>query len=152
MWLARAATCFRRSFFGRLGLDARRVEDTFSAAYLLALASQMQSELGRAWRAAAAQGKRLATLSISTELRFESAAQRAEFTRALQQAVVSIVGRYASPAKSADGAAAPGRLYRLILGGYPVPSDVPPRTTLRTKAYSGTNYESLQKSEGAGMP
>jgi DNA-binding transcriptional ArsR family regulator len=107
---------------GKLGLDARRVEDTFSAAYLLALTSQMQSELGRAWRAASAQNKRLATLSMSSEMRFESADQRAEFTRELQQAIINVIGRFASPTKLADGTAGPGRPYRLILGSYPIPS------------------------------
>ena len=55
---------------GRMGADPRRVEDTLSAAYLLALASQLQSELGRASREAAAQGKRLTTLSVNSEFRF----------------------------------------------------------------------------------
>jgi DNA-binding transcriptional ArsR family regulator len=108
---------------GKLGLDARRVEDTFSAAYLLALTTQMQSELGRASREATTQGKRLATLSISSELRFESSDQRAEFTRALQQAVLEVVAHHASPAQLADGAPGPGRPYRLVLGCYPIPRE-----------------------------
>lgn len=122
---------------GKLGLDARRVEDTFSAAYLLALTSQMQSELGRAWRAASAQNKRLATLCISSELRFESAEQRAEFTRELQQAIVNVIGQFASPARLADGAAGPGRPYRLILGCYPIP----PQRSAEAPDGEGNNEE-----------
>lgn len=106
---------------GRIGADARRVEDTLSAAYLLALASQLQSELGRASREAAAQGKRLTTLSVNSEFRFESAEQRARFARALQAAVVDVIGRFASPARRDDGTAGAGRLYRLVLGCYAVP-------------------------------
>lgn len=106
---------------GRLHADPRRVEDAFSAAYLLALVATLQSELGRASEEATAQGKRLTTLSLSTELRFESAEQRAVFGKALQRAVVDVVGRYASPAKRADGRPGPGRPYRLILGCYPIP-------------------------------
>ena len=106
---------------GRLGADPRRVEDTFSAAYLLALAAQVQAELGRASREAAAQGKRLTTLSLDSEFRFESAEQRARFARALEAAVVDVIGQYASPAKCEDGNAGPGRPYRLVLGCYPVP-------------------------------
>jgi len=106
---------------GRLGPDARCIEDAFSAAYLLALTAQAQAELGRAGREAAARGKRLSTLSINTELRFESAEQRAEFARALQSAVVNVAGRYASPYTRADGTAAAGRPYRLVLGCYPIP-------------------------------
>jgi DNA-binding transcriptional ArsR family regulator len=106
---------------GRLGPDARRVEDTFSAAYLLALATQVQSELGRASVEASALGKRLSTLSVSSELRFESAEQRAEFAAQLQRAILDVAGRYASPAELADGRPGPGRPYRLILGCYPIP-------------------------------
>jgi len=106
---------------GRLGADPRRVEDTFSAAYLLALAAQLQAELGRASREATAQGKRLTTLSMNSEFRFESAGQRAEFARALEAAVVDVIGRFASPAQRADGAAGAGRPYRLVVGCYPVP-------------------------------
>jgi len=106
---------------GRMGADPRRVEDTLSAAYLLSLASQLQTELGRASREAAAQGKRLTTLSMNSEFRFESAEQRAAFARALQAAVVDVIGRFASPARRADGSAGAGRPFRLVLGCYPVP-------------------------------
>jgi len=106
---------------GRLGADPRRVEDTLSAAYLLALAAQLQGELGRASREAAAQGKRLTTLSMNSEFRFENAEQRARFARALQAAVLDVIGRFASPAERADGSAGAGRPYRLILGCYPEP-------------------------------
>ncbi len=123
-YVARArAYVFSPELLGALGLDPARAGDAFSAGYLLALANQIQLEVGRASRAAAASGKRLATLSISTALRFESAEQRAAFTQALQQAVNDVVGRHASPAQQADGTPAPGRLYRLVLGCYPVPRD-----------------------------
>lgn len=103
----------------RLGGDAAEVEDRFSAAYLLALASRMQSEVAQAVRDAGDQEKRLATLSLSTDLRFASPEQRARFADELQRAILDMVGRFASPALQADGAPAPGRLYRLVLGCYP---------------------------------
>ena len=106
---------------GRLGADPRRMEDTLSAAYLLALAAQVQAELGRASREAGAQGKRLTTLSMNSEFRFESAEQRARFARALHAAVMDVIGRFASPAVRDDGSAGAGRPYRLVLGCYPVP-------------------------------
>jgi DNA-binding transcriptional ArsR family regulator len=112
---------FSPELLGRLGADRRQVEDTFSASYLLALTAQVQSELGRASEEAAAKGKRLATLSLSSELRFESAEQRAEFTKALERAVIDVIGRFASPAQLADGNPGPGRPYRLVLGCYPIP-------------------------------
>jgi hypothetical protein len=98
------------------------VEDVLSAAYLLALASQVQSDLGRASREAAAQGKRLSTLAIVSELRFESAAQREAFAAAVRDALVEVVGRHASPHTLADGEPATGRPYRLVVGCYPIPA------------------------------
>ncbi|MGH9747926.1 MAG: winged helix-turn-helix domain-containing protein [Candidatus Acidiferrales bacterium] len=106
---------------GRLGVPQAQAQDAFSAAYLLGLLSLGQSELGRATREAGAQSKRLATLSINSEMRFESAEQRARFTAELQRAVVEVVARYASPFADADGSAGAGRPYRLILGCYPIP-------------------------------
>jgi DNA-binding transcriptional ArsR family regulator len=106
---------------GRLGLPQGQAEDVFSAAYLLGLLSLGQSELGRASREAAQQDKRLATLSVSSELRFESAEQRARFADELRRAIVDVIGRFASPSILADGSAGPGRPYRLILGCYPIP-------------------------------
>jgi DNA-binding transcriptional ArsR family regulator len=106
---------------GRLGLPQTQAQDAFSAAYLLGLLLLGQSELGRGSREAAQQGKRLATLSVSSELRFESTEQRARFTDEMQRAMVDVIGRYASPHTLADGAAGPGRPYRLILGCYPIP-------------------------------
>jgi DNA-binding transcriptional ArsR family regulator len=106
---------------GHLSADPRKVEDTVSAAYLLALAAQLQAELGRASREATAQGKRLTTLSMNSEFRFESAEQRARFARALEHAILDVIGRFASPAQREDGTAGAGRPYRLILGCYPVP-------------------------------
>jgi DNA-binding transcriptional ArsR family regulator len=106
---------------GRLGLPQIEAQDAFSAAYLLGLLSLGQSELGRANREAAQERKRLATLSVSSELRFESAEQRARFTREMRRAIVDVIGRCASPHTLADGKQGPGRPYRLILGCYPIP-------------------------------
>lgn len=106
---------------GSLGADARRMSDTLSTGYLLALAALAQSELSRSARDAAARGKSLATLSINTELRFESTAQRADFARAIHRAVVDVVARHASSATTTDGRPGPGRPYRLVLGCYPIP-------------------------------
>jgi len=106
---------------GRLGLPQRQTEDAFGTAYLLGLLSLGQSELGRAGREAAQQDKRLATLSVSSELRFESAEQRAQFADELRRAVADAIGRFASPSLLADGSAGPGRPYRLLLGCYPIP-------------------------------
>ncbi len=106
---------------GKLAADPAQVADTFSAKYLLSLASKLQSELARSVELAAAAGKRLATLSINTELRFTSPEQRAKFTVELQSAIVEVAGRHSSPFKLADGSAAEGRPFRLVVGCYPIP-------------------------------
>jgi DNA-binding transcriptional ArsR family regulator len=106
---------------GKLAADPAQVADTFSAKYLLGLASKVQLELARSAELAAAAGKRLATLSINTELRFISPEQRAAFTEELQRAIVEVAGRHSSPFAKADGSAAEGRPYRLVVGCYPIP-------------------------------
>lgn len=106
---------------GKLAADPSQVADAFSAAYLIGLTCKMQSELGRVSDLATIAGKRLATLSINTELRFTSPEQRAKFTEELQSALVNVVGRFSSPFRSADGSDAEGRPFRLVLGCYPIP-------------------------------
>jgi DNA-binding transcriptional ArsR family regulator len=106
---------------GKLAADPAQVADTLSAKYLLGLASKLQSELARSSELASAAGKRLATLSINTELRFTSPEQRAAFTQDLQRAFVEVAGRHSSPFANADGSPAEGRPYRLVVGCYPIP-------------------------------
>lgn len=101
---------------GRLGLSLPQTEDAFSAAHLLGFLAQAQSELGRTSREAAEQNKRLTTLSVTSELRFESAEQRSKFADHLRTAVIETMGRYASPYALDDGSPGSGRPYRLILG------------------------------------
>jgi DNA-binding transcriptional ArsR family regulator len=106
---------------GSMGLPREHAEDVLSAAYLLGMMALAQAELARASREAAAQRKRLTTLSVSSELRFESTEQRAKFAAELRRSVIEVIGRYASPHTMADGSAGAGRPYRLILGCYPTP-------------------------------
>jgi DNA-binding transcriptional ArsR family regulator len=106
---------------GKLAADPAQVADTFSAKYLLGLASKLQSELARSVELAATAGKRLATLSINTELRFTSPEQRATFTRELQRAILEVAARHSSPFAKSDGSTAEGRPFRLVVGCYPIP-------------------------------
>jgi DNA-binding transcriptional ArsR family regulator len=107
---------------GPVAARADQMEDRMSAEYLLALAAQTQGDLGQALADAARQGKRVATLSISTEVRFTSPEQRARFARALQKAITRVVGRHTSPSSTAEGAPAAGRLFRLVVGCFPPPA------------------------------
>jgi DNA-binding transcriptional ArsR family regulator len=110
---------------GKLAADPSQVADAFSAAYLIGLACKMQSELGHVSDLAARAGKRLATLSVNTELRFTSPEQRAKFTQELQSAIVDVVSRFSSPFHNSDASPAEGRPFRLVLGCYPIPAEVP---------------------------
>lgn len=107
---------------GPLAAEASAAGDAYSASYLLALSAQLQSELSRAQADARKQGKRLATLSVNTEFRFESAEQQRKFAEGLMRAVTDLVGRFTAPAEGGRG-----KSYRLVIGSYPIPR--PERTS-----------------------
>jgi DNA-binding Lrp family transcriptional regulator len=104
---------------GPLAASGNVAEDSFSAARLIGLAVEAQADVTHALRESAARKQRLATLSMAAELRFESAAQRARFTEALQTAVTGVIARHTSPATNAEGEPARGRPFKLVLGCYP---------------------------------
>src|SRR6202451_1761434 len=108
---------------GKMGVPREHAEDVLSAAYLLGIMAMAQAELARASREAAAQRKRLTTLSVSSELRFESAEQRAKFAAALRRSVIEVIGRYASPHTMADGSAGAGRAARFGTWLYSHPAE-----------------------------
>jgi DNA-binding transcriptional ArsR family regulator len=110
------------SVLGPVQVEEGTAADRFSAERLIALAARVQSDLAAGLAGAADQKKRLPTLSISVDLRFESAAQRARFAGALADAVARVVAEHASPAFKPDGAPGRGRPYRLVAGCYPVPA------------------------------
>lgn len=106
---------------GPLAARPSSAADALSAAALYAVTSRAQAEVAQAAAEAAAQGRRLATLSMAADLRFTSAEQRAAFTAALQTAVAGVLAKFTAPFARADGSAAPGRPYRLFLGCHPIP-------------------------------
>jgi hypothetical protein len=106
---------------GPLAAEAAQVADVLSASHLVALASQAQAELATVMAAAGAQGRRVSTLSVSAELRFQSAEQREDFARALRGALTKVVAEHSAPATKRDGSAGVGRPYRLVVGCYPIP-------------------------------
>lgn len=102
---------------GPVSADPSRANDRLSASYLIAVAARAVREVGEMWRAARAQNKRLATLTIDTAVCFRSASDRADFTRELSDSVTSLVARYH------DETAGRGRLHRVVLAAYPMPVD-----------------------------
>jgi hypothetical protein len=97
--------------------------DRLSAGYLVALAARVIREVGQLLHKSDELGKRLATLSIDTEVRFRSADDRAAFSRELTAAVAGLVSRYHD--ESAPG----GRRHRLLIGAYPAPGKPKERKT-----------------------
>ena len=108
---------------GELAPDPAELQDTASAAHLVALCARAQSEIAVVMDAAHAAGVRVRTLSLQSDVRFASAEQRADFTRELLSAVNDVVARHTTPFTNPDGEEAPGRPFRLILGCYPIPSE-----------------------------
>lgn len=100
---------------GEASVDLARTPDRLSADYLIALAARAIREVGTLMRRANAAGKRLATLSLDTEIRFRSPAERAQFTAELAHAVAGLAARY----HAAD--APEGRTFRLLVAAYPLP-------------------------------
>ncbi|HSS44713.1 MAG TPA: hypothetical protein VLO07_05160, partial [Thermoanaerobaculia bacterium] len=85
----------------------------------------VQSDVTRVWRQATREGKKITTLSIRSQFRFQNPRQREAFTRALSEAVVSVISRYTSPNLTPEGLPAPGRPYRLVLACYPYAPQTP---------------------------
>lgn len=87
--------------------------DRLSTQYLVAVAARVVREVGELARRARGANRPLATLTIDTEIRFASAAERASFTAELSAAVTSLASRYH------DEASANGRWHRLVVASHP---------------------------------
>lgn len=105
---------------GPLASDPGRTADHLSASYLIALAARIIREVGAFLRRSKETDRRLPTLSIDTEVRFRSAAERAAFSNDLADAVTRLVARYHD--ESAPG----GRWHRLVVVAHPLPSPPQP--------------------------
>jgi len=106
------------SLLGPVAADWRDIGDTGTADYLLALTEQVRADVERA--GAEAEGERVPMLSLKSQFRFESPAQRTEFANALREAVVGVIARHSSPNRTDEGRPGRGRAHRLVLACYPV--------------------------------
>ena len=80
--------------FGGVGASPERVADRLSAAYAVAVAARVVDEVGRLVRAASKAGRRLPTMSVTADVRFRSAADRAAFADELGAAVRDLGRKY----------------------------------------------------------
>ncbi len=101
---------------GPVAVDPGREVDRLSASYLIALGARIIREVADLVRRADIAGKRLATLSVDTEVRFRSPTDRAAFSQELTTAIAKLVSKYHD--ESAPG----GRAHRLVIMAHPLPT------------------------------
>ena len=102
---------------GVVGSSPEAAGDRLSSAYLLASAGRIIREVGALEAQALAEDKRLATLTLDTDVRFATAEKRAQFARELTDAVARLAAKYH------DEHAAGGRRFRLLAAVHPAPTE-----------------------------
>lgn len=126
----------------QLGGSTEDVSDRFSATYQVAVAARTIREVAALATLARKAGKPLTTLSLDTQICFETPASREAFGNELVAAINALVSKYhwASPAGRT------GRTYRLFAGAHPVyqPAESPelPRTKARRKTHKPSRSSS----------
>jgi DNA-binding transcriptional ArsR family regulator len=97
---------------GKLAADPSRAADRFSASYLVAVSAKAIRELAVLGAGARKANKRLATLTVQSQVRFSSAAARNAFAEELATTVARLVTKY-------HEAGGEGRSFELFAGLYP---------------------------------
>lgn len=98
---------------GSLGANPANVQDRFSLGYLVAVSARSINELAILRARSDRAGKKVATLTLDTEVRFANAASRRSFSEELAAEVARLVAKYHDE-KTPDG-----RSFRLLVGAYP---------------------------------
>src|SRR5688572_13047564 len=101
---------------GSLAHGALEATDRFSAAYVIAVAARAIRDVAGLRRAADAANKRLATMTLETEIKFASAADRAAFAEELANEIARLTHKYH------DENAPRGRVHRIAAFAYPKPA------------------------------
>ncbi len=98
---------------GPLAADPDNIQDRFSSAYLVAVAARAIRDVGMMRSKAEKAGKKLATMTLESEVRFSSAADRNAFAEELAAQVARLASKY----HQADAPA--GRSFKFVVAGYP---------------------------------
>jgi len=98
---------------GNLATDPDQIQDRFSSTYLVAVAARAIHDLALLRARAEKAGKKLATFSLETDVKFASAAALNAFSEELANAVARLVAKYH------DEKTPGGRHYKFIIGSYP---------------------------------
>jgi DNA-binding transcriptional ArsR family regulator len=121
--LERVVRATARSFLispealGELGPTAETAADRLSSAYLIAAAGKTIRDVAALEARARREKKRVATLTLETDVRFASAESRAAFAEELTEAVARISAKYH------DDRTPGGRRFRVLAAVHPTPSD-----------------------------
>jgi len=101
-----------------LGAAASTIDtvDRLSASYVVAVAARAISEVSALDARARSEHKRIATLTIDSEVRLASTEARAAFTSELTTAIAELVAKYH------DESSPRGRRFRLVAIAHPSPS------------------------------
>lgn len=99
---------------GVLGDDPEEARSRFSASYLIASAAKMIRDVATLKKRASSVGKKLATLTMQSDVTFASAKDRYLFTEELTKEFARLVAKYHKDT------AVGGRAYRFMLGAHPV--------------------------------
>jgi DNA-binding transcriptional ArsR family regulator len=91
--------------------------DRFSSAYVVGVAGQTLRDMAELRRSADAEGSKLQTLSLQTEVRFASPAAQHGFAEELAQVIGALAAKYH------DEHVGGGRTFRFNLVGYPRPAE-----------------------------
>ena len=102
---------------GGLAADPARIEDETSAAYLVAVVSQMVQEVAGLRHGPSQPDKDVRTLALRADIRFRSQQAQTAFAAELTEEVTRLVAKYHVPRASR------GKLFRVLASAYPVPSD-----------------------------
>jgi DNA-binding transcriptional ArsR family regulator len=106
---------------GKLGDTADAAADRYSAMYLMGSAARTVRDVAALDARARTEGKRLATITLESDIRFASPESRAAFAEELTQTLARLTARYH------DERAPNGRTYRLTALAHPSPPDSPSR-------------------------
>jgi DNA-binding transcriptional ArsR family regulator len=109
----------RRPVSGDAARRAAAHQDRFAAETLVEAASSVVRDVSRMQGRASAQGTRLLTCAIETEVRLASPADFAKLSAVL----ATLVARAVADVGVAEG----GRRYRVVVGAHPAAAPTPPR-------------------------
>lgn len=98
---------------GNLATDPGEIQDRFSSNYLVAVAARAIRDVAQLRTRADQAGKKLATFTLQTEIKFASAAALHAFGEELANAVARLAAKYHNQ-KTARG-----RLFQVLIGSYP---------------------------------